>query len=42
MPLEDAIGVVGILMNTGRAVPPSKWVDVFMLAEEEMINEGLM
>jgi hypothetical protein len=41
MPLEDAVGVVGILVSTGRAVPPEKWVDVFLLAEETNANEGI-
>jgi hypothetical protein len=31
-----------ILVDTGRAVPPAAWVEVFVNKQAEMVNEGLL
>lgn len=39
--MEDAFAVAGMLVATGRAVHPSKWVDSFVMQAKEAELEGL-
>jgi hypothetical protein len=41
LPLEDAIGVVLMLVRLGRALPATKWVDSMIAAEEEDAIDAL-
>ena len=38
--LEDALGVVGILYETGRSVPPRRWIEAIAAQDEANANEG--
>lgn len=41
MLLEDAIDVARMLVASGRAIHPSKWVDAFVVQAKEAELEGL-
>lgn len=42
LPLEDAIGVAGILVQTGRTVPANRWVENWIEAEQQSALDNLM